>query len=55
MEKSLPAMGHPMVRGGGCAVVEVTTFFPARCLYAIRTRKKFLKISKEDDKESLDL
>ena len=49
-------MGRSMVGdGSGGAVVEVATSFPTCCLGAIRTRKKFLEISTEEDEESLDL
>ena len=49
-------MGRSMVGdGGSVAIAEVATSFSARCLGAIRTRKKFLEISKEEYEESLDL
>jgi len=44
-----------MVGGGGVAIAEVATSFPICCLGAIRTRKKFWEISKEEDKESSNL
>ena len=45
-------MGRSTIGGGGHAVAEVATSFPARCLGAIRTRKKFWEISKEEAEES---
>ena len=54
-EEPLTAIGGLMVGGGDGTVAEVATSFPACCLGTIRTRKKFLEISKEEDEESLDL
>ena len=45
-------MGRSTVAGDRGAIAEVATFFPARWLRAIRTRKKFWEISKEEDEES---
>ena len=49
-------MGRSMVGGGGGgAIAEVATSFPARCLGAISTYMKFLKVLKEEDEESSKL
>jgi len=49
-------MGSSIIGGGGRgAVAEVATSFPARCLGAIRTYMKFLKVLKEEDEESSKL
>ena len=48
-------MGHSTVGDGGGAVAEVATSFPVHCLGAIRTRKKFWQILKEEDEESSKL
>mgnify|MGYP000860320725 CR=1 FL=1 len=48
-------MDRSMVGGGDGVIAEVVTFFLARCLGAFRTCKKFLEISKEEEKEIPDL